>query len=268
MDLKPETEFAIESVVAASAILREYTDARVRQDATREKGAGDVVTEADHRINEFLINRIVAAYPSDAICAEEGSPCDDPRASRRWIIDPIDGTKSFIAGSEGYSIMLALVIDGEPSVAAVFEPHKDCTWFAATGQGLRVRDNDAERALTPVRENSTLIWNRFVDREIGEGIQRDLALDSLEIVESFGLRGVALSRHRVGAYVSRPGSPHVWDTAPAWLFTHESGGQMTGYDGEPLAFQDEATCHPSGAVASVGLDHAKVIAAATRHWSV
>ena len=111
MEFTSETEFAIEAVQDAAGLLAPYLDdERLRSDSARQKAAGEVVTEADKAINAFLIERLQHRFPDDAICAEEGSPHDDVNASRRWIIDPIDGTRSFVKGASGYSLMLALAV--------------------------------------------------------------------------------------------------------------------------------------------------------------
>src|SRR5688572_29793172 len=78
------------------------------------KGESDPVTEADKRVNTFLSSRIREAFPTDTIVAEETAEADAKRSNGRcWFVDPLDGTKEFIAKNGEFSVMIGLAIEGE-----------------------------------------------------------------------------------------------------------------------------------------------------------
>jgi myo-inositol-1(or 4)-monophosphatase len=261
MDFQTETEFAIKAVRAAAGLLTPYLDdERLRSDSARRKAAGEVVTEADHAINAFLIERLRQGFPDDAICAEEGSPHDDVNAQRRWIIDPIDGTRSFVKGDAGYSLMLALAVEGVPALGVVHDPVENRTWYAVRGGGVHLLDGGDDERVQAAGTEPRLIWSPYADPANGERLRTELGLRALDPVESFGLRAIELALDGAGVFASRPGSPNVWDTAAAWVIVNEAGGTMTGYDGEPLRYwKADSPLHPQGAVASRGVDHGKVL---------
>ncbi|MBK8207131.1 MAG: inositol monophosphatase family protein [Planctomycetes bacterium] len=254
MEYSAEKEFAFDWMREVAEVLRPYiADAQRRTDSTRQKAAGDVVTAADHAVSELLIRRISALFPRDAICSEEGSAHDDPTRRRRWIIDPIDGTRSFIAGVPGYSVMLALAVEGTPVFAVVYDPVEDETWWAAEGQGVWRGEQRVLRHSRPPR----LIWSPFAPREAGEAIARGLGIDGIVMSESFGLRAAIMAKDGGGVCASRPGGPHIWDTAAGWVIVREIGGKVTGYDVSPIEYPHAPTLHPSGFVATLGVDHNK-----------
>src|SRR6478735_2004034 len=100
------------------------------------KGASSPVSEADIRTNDLLESRLRSATPDYGWLSEE-SVDDDTRLGKRltWIVDPIDGTRGYLAGREDWCVSVALVEDTAPVLAAVFAPASDEFFFAARGQG-------------------------------------------------------------------------------------------------------------------------------------
>ncbi len=95
-----------------------------------------MVTVAD-RAAEQLIRRLIAArFPDHAIVGEEFGGDTRRTASHRWIIDPIDGTNTFVRGVPFYGVLIALEIDGVPKVGVAYFPALDEMVAAATGLGL------------------------------------------------------------------------------------------------------------------------------------
>jgi myo-inositol-1(or 4)-monophosphatase len=93
------------------------------------------VTIADRQAEEFIRMRIEQAYPGHAIVGEEFGLKESQDASHRWIIDPIDGTKSFMRGVPLYGVLLGLEIEGEVEVGAAYFPALDEMVAAASGLG-------------------------------------------------------------------------------------------------------------------------------------
>jgi myo-inositol-1(or 4)-monophosphatase len=90
----------------------------------QEKPDGTLVTQADMESNRILEEALRRLFPNDAILSEESEP-DLKRmlqSKRTWIIDPLDGTKSFVAGRDDFSVLVALVEDGLPTTGIMFFP--------------------------------------------------------------------------------------------------------------------------------------------------
>ncbi|CAA9426656.1 MAG: Histidinol-phosphatase [alternative form], partial [uncultured Phycisphaerae bacterium] len=93
------------------------------------------VTRADREAEQLIRDLIAERYPHHAVVGEEGGEtAGDP--DHKWIIDPIDGTKSFIHGVPMYGVMVGVEVRGEPAVGAVYLPGTDELVAAATGLGV------------------------------------------------------------------------------------------------------------------------------------
>ncbi|HEV2860818.1 MAG TPA: histidinol-phosphatase [Pyrinomonadaceae bacterium] len=101
---------------------------------TRLKGKDDFVTQADTEAEEFVRRRIGERFPGDAVVGEEFGEREGT-TNRRWIIDPIDGTYSFVHGVPFYGVLLGLEIDGEPAAGVVNIPALGEMVYAAKGLG-------------------------------------------------------------------------------------------------------------------------------------
>jgi histidinol-phosphatase len=101
--------------------------------AVHTKSDGSPVTEADREIEETLRARIRGRCPTDAFLGEESGACRGVR--RRWIIDGVDGTASFVAGEPEWSTLIALEEDGVITLGMVSAPALDRRWWAAPGAG-------------------------------------------------------------------------------------------------------------------------------------
>jgi histidinol-phosphatase len=91
------------------------------------------VTDADKSVEQKLISLLALNRPEDAIVGEEYGVSGE--ASRKWIIDPIDGTANFVRGVPVWATLIALSIDGKPTVSVVSAPAMGARWWAAPGTG-------------------------------------------------------------------------------------------------------------------------------------
>ena len=100
------------------------------------KGASSPVSEADIAVNDLLEARLRSATPDYGWLSEESAD-DEKRLAKKlvWIVDPIDGTRGYLAGREDWCVSVALVEDTAPLLAAVFAPVTNEFFFAARGQG-------------------------------------------------------------------------------------------------------------------------------------
>src|ERR1700748_576617 len=105
------------------------------------KGASSPVSEADIAVNDLLEARLRTATPDYGWLSEE-SAADEVRLARKrvWIVDPIDGTRGYLAGREDWCVSVALVEDAAPLLAAVFVPVSDEFFFAGRGHGATRND--------------------------------------------------------------------------------------------------------------------------------
>ncbi len=122
----------------AGAIVREGYGRRHRPE---RKGRIDLVTEYDRRSEERLLAAIAAAFPGDAILAEEsGAHAPASGARVRWVVDPLDGTTNFAHNYPFFAVSVAAELDGEVVAGAVFDPVREELFAAARGAGATLND--------------------------------------------------------------------------------------------------------------------------------
>jgi myo-inositol-1(or 4)-monophosphatase len=203
------------------------------------KGPGDSpVTEADIASNDLLRERLVK--PGDGWLSEESE--NDPArigARRVWVIDPIDGTRAYMAGREDWSVSAALVIEGRPVVAALYAPVTEELFLATVGGG-------ATRNGAPIMASggATLAGARVGGpKRMLERIGQDgTGIVAMPRIHSLALRLARVADNGLDAAIAG-GNGHDWDLAAADLLVHEAGGVMTALNGETLSYNRPEPVH-------------------------
>jgi 3'(2'), 5'-bisphosphate nucleotidase len=208
-----------------------------------------------------------------AVCAwiDRGAARDTPR--RFWTLDPIDGTKGFLRG-EHYAVALALVVDGEPAVAAMACPGLDAIVSAIAGAGAWAEPIGGG-ARTPIRVAATSDPTRAGLLESVEKAHSDLDAQAA-IAQALGVTKImamdsqakyaALARGDADIYLRLPtGGGYVekiWDHAAGACVLRAAGGRVSDADGAPLDFRRGAVLDRNrGIVATNGALHDAVLAA-------
>src|SRR5258708_4060991 len=132
MNLEPYLNFARQVAYRAGRITLSYYNKGIHYDV---KSDDSPVTAADRAAEQFIRGEIEKAYPSHAIVGEEFGEKAGEGNRFRWIVDPIDGTKSFLKGVPLYSVLIALEIEGVSRVGVVYFPALDEILYAGDGLG-------------------------------------------------------------------------------------------------------------------------------------
>jgi myo-inositol-1(or 4)-monophosphatase len=223
--------------------------------------AGDSpVTEADIAVDEFLRARL--ASPGVGWLSEES--IDDPArldARQVWIVDPIDGTRAYLAGYDDWSISAALVEKGRPVVAALYAPAGGEFFFAEAGNGTVV--NGVRVGASP---GSGLGAARVAGPRSYLERLRSLAPEIVPIpkIHSLALRLARVGQGKIeAAFASR--NARDWDLAAADLLVHEAGGALTTITGLPLLYNRPDPVH--GALLAAGKDrHETMLELVRERW--
>jgi len=225
------------------------------------KDAEEPVTEADRAVSELCIARIAAAYPSDVVLSEE-RPDDGARLSapRFWLVDPIDGTKDFIAGRAGYSVMIGLVASGIPILGAVYQPAAARLWLAERGRGAFeiIEDEPPQRIqVSPISEiaEARLVSSASSRPDLMNHVRDRAGIRDEVQVGSVGVKLCLIAAAARDLYMNPAGRCKLWDTAAPEVILHEAGGKLTDMRGKPLRYSDLDLGHHHGLVGSNGQLH-------------
>src|SRR5436190_5209657 len=137
-----ELQVALEAArLAGRLVLEHYQHFQKIADAR-----ADISTAADREAQEAILGRLRAAFPGDALCAEEATPALAGAAHtgpRLWVVDPIDGTRGFARKNGEFSVMIGFVDRGEVAVGVVLEPAQGRLTYAVRGAGCWRQDGEA-----------------------------------------------------------------------------------------------------------------------------
>jgi histidinol phosphatase-like enzyme (inositol monophosphatase family) len=145
-DMHRYMQVGLAAVLEAGPIALEYFRRQVAVEDKRHGGCYDPVTQADKRIEALIRERLLQAFPQHRIVGEEHGTVGE--GSTWWVIDPIDGTRSFISGMPTWGILLGLVVEDRPQIGIVHQPFTGETWLADPERGARLRLGGTE---TPLR---------------------------------------------------------------------------------------------------------------------
>jgi myo-inositol-1(or 4)-monophosphatase len=217
------------------------------------------VSEADIAVDALLKERLGATgyhWLSEEVA-------DDPtrlEARRVWVIDPIDGTRAFIAGRPDWSVSAALVEDGRPIIGAVFAPVTDEFFFATAGAGATCND-----LAIHVNDGETLAGATVggPKRVIDLLAQRAPELVGTPRIHSLALRFARVAQGTLDVALAGPNS-HDWDLAAADLLVHEAGGTLTTLAGETTRYNCREPIH--GPLLAAGHVRSRLLRELLRDW--
>jgi myo-inositol-1(or 4)-monophosphatase len=243
-DLEADSALLSMAVDEAAGIALRYFRADARQ---WYKGPGQIVTEADIEVDRCLHDLLIGARPGDAWLSEEREDDGSRHRCRRvWIVDPIDGTRSFAEGTPEFSISVALVEEGHPILASVFNPATKEHFQAIAGRGATLNEQPlksskhkeirASRLLASVTEMRKRQWS-----------ERMPSAD-FTTIGSLAYKLALVAAGRFDGLISLR-SCNDWDLAAAALLIQETGAWLGDASGQPLSLNGPTLRH-AGLVAA------------------
>lgn len=193
------------------------------------------VTAADTEAEAVILKEIQKHFPDHSILSEE-SGAEKRGSEFEWVIDPLDGTANFVNGIPLFSVSIAVLKNGIPHAAVVYQPVGDSLYAASSGKGVtwkgkrvRVSDGNTEHAMIsfgPGRKEKEQLNRLFSRAEQFVKSKRYLGCAALEL-----------------AYLARGGTEgfvcfglNTWDYAAGALLVSEAGGTITDFEGRPWSF--------------------------------
>jgi histidinol-phosphatase len=241
-------DFAIEAAWQAgrSTLAHYQTGVRVERKPDRSD-----VTIADRTAEQLIRHQITARFPDHAIVGEEFGG-DSTRSAHRWLIDPIDGTTTFVRGVPFYGVLIALEIEGVPEVGVTYFPALDEMVSAATGLGCRWNGRPARVSAVTSLTEATVVYTDAgnVQARLGprwNGLIGDTAVQR-GWGDCYGHALVATGR----ADIMLDPRMNPWDCAALIPILQEAGGRFTDWRGR-------AVIDGGDAISSNGALHAEVL---------
>ena len=205
---------------------------------------GDIVTEVDEEVEQYIIRRIRRACPGDRILTEESGAVGSWHADDRpiWVVDPLDGTRNYVMGVPFFCVSIALTRNGVSELGAIYDPVHDEMFFARKGGGAHLNGTPIQVSQEESLEDSVISvsWvKRRADRtkfvDYIDGLSRDTSyfrrFGSAALVMAYVACG------RVHGYIQ--GGLNPWDAAAGAVMIEESAGLVTDFGGDPVDLRNE-----------------------------
>jgi 3'(2'), 5'-bisphosphate nucleotidase len=262
MDYEAELEVAL----AAAAKASDYLRAAYAAFTPVPDAPASIATEADRASQELILSHLTAAFPDDALCAEEATPMLRGAARegpRLWVVDPIDGTRGFAMKNGEFSVMIGLVAKGRVVVGVVAEPALGRVTYARFGHGCWARTGTGMPAACFVTKTDSLSDAVLVQSHAkkGETPWPVSAVKPKKVVETYsaGVKLAMVARGEADLYVNTYANFSDWDICAGDLLVTEAGGTVTEIAGAPIRYGTPGNAQRGGLLASNGRLHVAAV---------
>ncbi len=262
MTPSPLVEKVLRITDQANGILIKYFQQVLSVDYKKDEF--DPVTVADRESDNLIREQLHGEFPDDLILSEENDNIPDDYAGRVWMVDPLNGTKSFIKGKDTFAVVIGLVENGIPIFGCVTIPAQGKTFYAEKGKGAFQKiGGKFERIYTSsVQEIKEA---RAITREPSgdiRPIEEKLNLISFAqiIEEGSGAKLCVIANGDAEVHINTNFRAGKWDIAAPQIILEEAGGIVTDLDGKPIDYKDGIISLERSFVASANKElHEKII---------
>ena len=217
---------------AGRALTKDFRE--VEQLQVSVKGAGDFVSKADIAAEQIIKSELMNARPTYGWLAEEGGEEEGVDPTRRWIVDPLDGTTNFLHGLPHWAVSIALEHKGQIVAGVVFDPTKDELFFAEKGAGAwmnesRIRASGRHRMIESIFATGLPFGGRSDLPQTLQELARLMPVCAG--VRRWGAASLDLAYVAAGRYDGFwERRLHAWDLAAGSLIVREAGGMVEPLD--------------------------------------
>ena len=258
-DLRTAGEAAVRGGLAA---MRHYGSERL---AVSDKGINDPVTAADYAANRAILEVLQEKSPADPVLSEESPRPAEAGADsvpRLWVVDPLDGTKEFIAQNGEFAVMVGLATDGRANVGALFQPDPGILYLGWSEGGAWAVPVSAQGAISRTAETTLLelggtpggpirfIRSRSHPDPLLSELERRLPEARTVLCGSVGVKCARIATDAADVYVHPVAFLKEWDTCAPEAVLRGAGGRVTDCAGEPLTYGKRDPRQPRGIFAA------------------
>ena len=264
--LKPELTEVIRIARGAGAILM---DVYATDFSVAYKAKSDPVTEADTRANAYIVEELRRAFPGDGIVAEESEDQSDAlEAGRCWYVDPVDGTKEFVARNGEFAVMLGLAIEGEAKLGVVFQPVTDKLYAGVVGEGATLEQHGRRQEIrvsevADPRNLKLVVSRSHRNRAVGRVVD-ELGICGEMQIGSVGLKAGLIAERAADLYLHISDKSSAWDACGPEAVLRAAGGRFTDLAGDPYHYGGADMRNRTGILACNAVAYDAVLPVAKR----
>ncbi len=249
---------------------------------TVEQGGDGPVSAADMAVNELLISGLkdnLTCKKWDILSEETSKEKTFQHTHCKkdwcWILDPLDGTKDFLQGSENYAVHIALVYKRKPKIGIVLIPEKNELWIGIIGSGAWCENRNGFKKSISFSERIdipelVLVSSKNHQQPKLQNLISTLCFAETIKIGSVGCKVASILRGDADVYISLSGktSPKDWDMAAPHALIEAAGGMFSHADGTNLIYQETNYSQPGCLIATHGKSHQKICRKAMEFFAI
>ena len=205
------------------------------------KADGTLITDTDKNIHDIISKRLLALYPEIPIVSEEGSFNEDSFLQKvYWLIDPIDGTTSFVKGENSYTINIALIKNGFPCLGIIANPPTKTIWYGLDNKAFIIKNNIKHKLTTKFlnKKNIRIITSKNLDHDTKEFTKKFIGARIIRLSSS--IKFCKLAGGDADIY-PRLQSISKWDIAAGDAILRAAGGLLVNDQGKPYNYNTSSS---------------------------
>ena len=226
-----------------------------------KKADNTLVTDIDHLVSTYITTKLQEKYPSFGLIDEEQNSNPLERDKEYcWVIDPLDSTRDYIEGKEGFGIIIGLLHHGKVVLGMTNKPAKKEIATAIRGEGAFLYTNGKKtRIRVSTSTDIQLLLSRTRHNTISAQVLEKIKPSSITYMGG-AIKIVEVATGAASCYLCPPSSTlHLWDLCGTSLILQEAGGTITNWYGQPFDFQSMDFKNTQGVIATNGIIHERII---------
>lgn len=236
--LSPTAQIAVNVALAAGNILLKY----FRRDVSVEYKNADMfdpVTQADEESDSYIREQLKMHFLDDLILSEEHEANPQDYSKRVWMVDPLDGTKDFIKGKDGFAVHIGLLENGRPALGVVYAPARNRLFCAEKGKGAYEKAGETYEQIH-VSSVTNFEPAKIITRSPGKDLRPlDKVVEKIPRKESIHDSGIKVPKIACGEaelHINTNLRASKWDTLAPQVILEEAGGCITDIYGKELDY--------------------------------
>ena len=216
---------------AGKIIMKHYQQSEIE---TSYKHDSSPVSAADLESNELICHRLEQLYPHIPIISEENKNDSQIEENMIWMIDPLDGTKSFLNKTGEFTVNIGLIIDNKPKLGVVYSPLSDMVYYVGN-DGIPYKEPTPIQVRIIPKEGATILTSALSTNypKLTQYLQSQKVNKIIPTSSAFKICMIA---EGVADLYPRFGQTMEWDTAAGHAILNAAGGSITDLDNKPLTY--------------------------------
>lgn len=256
--LENELQFAKQLAIAAGEILLKNFKCA---SGIELKNDGTLVSNVDKEVSDLLDKELKAAFPNYAVLDEErGANLSRGNFDYCWLLDPLDGTRDYLMGKDGYSFLMGLCFRNRPVLGLAYKPQlKELVYATLNGGAYLERDGQRSALSTADTNDISVLVSNSIPSSKAEIMLKAIGAETITpSAGSYKIVEVAKGTHNV--FLCPPGhNMNYWDVCGPGLILSEAGGSITDIQGQNLNYSGDSYSFKQGLIATNGRLHSDLI---------